>query len=479
MGLLGNNQVTWDPRFAEARTGPQQTLVRSKRKRKRRSWNLPDASLGFMFFLSVVAVLFLRPAELFPAYATYPIYEGLILGAFGLSLNRVQTQLKRRTLVRQPISVCTYGLLVAIIMSHLSHMSFGVTLDATIMFLKVLVFYTILVSVVDTPERLRWLQLTVAVVASLMVTLCVVDYIGWHDFQFIQHLNARDDIVTAAGERMMTVRMRGTGIFQDPNDLSMLIVATGVLCAYFLSERESGPLRFAWLLPILILGVALLFTRSRGGLLAAGAAGMALVGFRYGRKYVIAGGLMGVVLLKVIAGRQGNINLEEGDTAHERILLWREGLQMLKSPDILFGIGESTYADEMGLVAHNSFVHAFVELGIFGGTLFLGCFAFAALGLYRGYHCRYQLDHPEIKAFLPFMVAILAGWGGSMLSLSRCYVVPTYLIFGMASCYLTIFQNELRPPRLLIRWDRQHVKHLAMAGVCTLAGVYVFVRIVV
>ena len=32
-----------------------------------------------------------------------------------------------------------------------------------------------------------------------------------------------------------------------------------------------------------------------------------------------------------------------------------------------------------GLVAHNSFVHAFVELGLFGGTFFFGCFFFTAL----------------------------------------------------------------------------------------------------
>ena len=40
---------------------------------------------------------------------------------------------------------------------------------------------------------------------------------------------------------------------------------------------------------------------------------------------------------------------------------------------------EDRSADLAGLVAHNSFVHAYVELGFLGGTFFFGCFLFAGL----------------------------------------------------------------------------------------------------
>ena len=57
--------------------------------------------------------------------------------------------------------------------------------------------------------------------------------------------------------------------------------------------------------------------------------------------------------------------------------LWYAGLvEMKRFP--LFGIGAGMYPDFVdGRVAHNSFVHAFVELGIFGGVIFLGAFWFA------------------------------------------------------------------------------------------------------
>ena len=37
----------------------------------------------------------------------------------------------------------------------------------------------------------------------------------------------------------------------------------------------------------------------------------------------------------------------------------------------MFGIGESRFHEEIHKVAHNSYVHAYAEMGFFGGTVFL------------------------------------------------------------------------------------------------------------
>jgi O-antigen ligase len=90
-------------------------------------------------------------------------------------------------------------------------------------------------------------------------------------------------------------------------------------------------------------------------------------------------GLAAVLL--AFKGRMTNLDdaMEQG-TAQTRIQLWSEGLQLFKR-DPLFGIGQNNYVEEVGQAAHNSFLHAFTELGIFGGALFLGAYAAAMVSI--------------------------------------------------------------------------------------------------
>ena len=437
---------------------------------------LPASALGFVLFLLATVTLFLRPADMWPSWEGLPVYEGLLLGAFVLSLQRMQRQFWPSELKWQPVTICVAGLTVAVVLSHMSHMYLWGAREMGTEFLKTLVYYTTLVSVVSSVRRLNILLLTVAIAASVMVGLCVVDVLGFHDFEFIRHLSMHDEELNLHGEKIMVVRMRGTGIFQDPNDIAMVIVATGVLCSYFLTDLRSGLLRYGWLAPLGMLVLALALTRSRGGLLSAAGAGFTLLAFRYGRKGIITAGLAGLCVLPLAAGRQGDIDLE-GGTGHERILLWREGLEMLKSPDILFGIGAGEYADAVGLVAHNSFVHSFVELGLFGGALFLGCFYFPLLALFRTTQPGVRLLDPELQRFLPFLGALLAGWCAAMFSLSRCYVVPTYLVVGIASSTLLLAAPHVRPRMPLICWNRSHLLQLGFVSAGTLACMVAFVKI--
>ncbi|MCA9115981.1 MAG: O-antigen ligase family protein [Planctomycetaceae bacterium] len=437
---------------------------------------LPASALGFVLFLLVNVTLFLRPADMWPSWEGLPVYEGLILGAFVLSLQRMQRLFWPTEIRSQPITICVLGLLVAVVMSHLMHMFlWGVNHMGT-EFTKTLIYYTTLVAVVSTAERLKILLLTVAVAASVMVGLCVVDFLGIQEFEFIKHLEQKEEGTDIHGERIVVTRMRGTGIFQDPNDIAMLIVAAGVLCTYFLTDRSTGFLRYGWLMPLAVLGTGLILTRSRGGLLSMAGAGAALMAFRYGRKGIMTAGLGALCVLPLAAGRQAEIDLE-GGTGHDRILLWRDGLEYLKSADFLFGIGAGSYADFVGLVAHNSFVHSFVELGLFGGTLFLGCFFFPLLALYRTMRPEVRILHPELKRFLPYLGALLAGWCTAMLSLSRCYVVPTYLVIGIASATLLLVTPHVRPAMPLIYWNRNHMVQLLFAGGGVLAGMVAFVKL--
>jgi O-antigen ligase len=216
-----------------------------------------------------------------------------------------------------------------------------------------------------------------------------------------------------------------------------------------------------------VLAAALYFTRSRGGLLAGGAAVLTFVAYRHGRNAAIACGLVGALALPLIAGRQGDIDLEEGGTGHERIVIWKDGLEGIKNANVVFGIGLGRFDEHIGIAAHISYLQMFVELGLFGGTLFLGCFAFTALALCRLRKHRLSAPDAELTRFSSYLAALIAGWCTGLLTLSRCYVVPTYLIVGLGAVYTTLMNGQLRPPRFLVVWDRTHVQHL-LAGSASL-----------
>ena len=102
-------------------------------------------------------------------------------------------------------------------------------------------------------------------------------------------------------------------------------------------------------------------------------------------------------------------------------------------------------------MAHNSFVHAFTELGFFGGALFLGAFTAALVMLYRLRNdCHSECEcwresTRELKRMLPYVTAMLVGFAVSMFSLSRNYFVPTYLVLGLATAYVQIATGQTEP----------------------------------
>ena len=435
------------------------------------------ANLAFVLFLLTTATLFLRPAELFIWLEGAPIYEALILGTFVLTFQSFLAHFRQFMLARQPITLCVLGVFAAIALSHFQYIYVGGVIDSGTLFLKTLIYFGLLVTVVNTPDRLRTFLLTVAICASTMVTLCVLDFYEVYDFEFIEHLDDNDGF-DEDEETVTTVRrMRGTGIFMDPNDMSKVICATGVLCAFFLTDSKSSWLRFGWLIPMIVLLVGLLATGSRGGLLACGLAGLTLVAVRFGGKVAIIAAVMAACVIPFAAGRRGDSGMDEGGTGHERIQLWRDGFQELKSPALLFGTGQGSYPDIAGLVAHNSFIHAYVELGLFGGTLFFGCFFFAGMQLYRMGRLPEPVQNADLLRLRPFMCALLAGWVTSLMSLSRCYVVPTYLMLGTLAAYLNLVWIHTESGQPLVIWNKGHTMRLSIASGMAFSGLYLFTAI--
>jgi O-antigen ligase len=435
--------------------------------------------VDFFLFLLVNATLYARLTEIVPGLQEVELYQYLILPCLLFALPGVLAQFDPRTLFQRPITACVLGLLVAVPLSLLARGEFEKAAEQGVEFLKVVVYYLVLVAVVHSPERLRRFMGWVAVLTAVMAVLSLLHY-----YEVIRLTDLKDLKEQAADRMGLTetlVRLRGPGrLFGDANDACAAFVVGLLLCCNFLGDPRAGPGRLAWLLPLGLCGFAAMLTQSRGGFLGLVVGLAVLFQARYGWRKSLALGLLTLpVLLYLFAGRATDLSAADKGTGQERIQIWSIGLEMLRSSP-LFGIGKDQFAVEVGetgLVAHNSFIHCFAELGLFGGTLFLGMFYLGFLSLYRvGKAAAGEVDD-ELRRMQPYLMAVLAASAACLMSISRSYIVSTYTVVGLVAAYANVAEGAVPLALPLPRCDGRLLPRLAGVSFAFLGGMYVFVRV--
>jgi O-antigen ligase len=278
------------------------------------------------------------------------------------------------------------------------------------------------------------------------------------------------------GDVEVLARLCSTGLFNDPNDLCLILIFASIACLYLAAEERGHLRRLSYYLPVGVFLYALSRTQSRGGFLALLAGIVSLFLSRFGVRRAIPFVLVIVPAMFIFfGGRQTRIDTSRGTSA-ERIQLWAEGLSLFRSHPV-FGIGMGHYQQEFGLVAHNSFVHCYVELGMLGGTLFVGAFYFGFRGLRRLQSRDILILDESMRRLRPFLLAMLAAYITGYMSLSRAYVEPTYLVFGLVAAYLRVVPTH--PPGPLVKFDRRTAGHLVLCSIAVLIGLSIVVRFTV
>ena len=428
--------------------------------------------MDFATFLLVNAALFIRPGEISPALAGVPIYQGLILLCLAVSAPKLVAQWTARPLSARPATVCMLGLLASAVMSHLSRLNVGQALAAGADFGRITLYYLLFVAVVDTPSRLRGMLLGLLAFIAVMTALALCQYHGLVDIPTLKVLE-RNEEDPATGEILVILQLVGTGIFNDPNDFSLALSLGCLISLYLAGERRYGLLRGLWLGFLGLFGYAITLTQSRGGVLALGAGLLSLLASRVGlRRAAVAGALAFSLALPLLGGRLAKMSTSS-DTAQERIHLWRDALEQFRRAP-LFGIGVNTLADEIGLVAHNSYVHSFAEMGLMGGTCFVGLFLIcAAILLADGRPGEMDAD-PDLRRARPYLLAILSMFAVGLFSLTRCYVASTYVPAALAESY----QNLVCPsPWPRVAMGSRLAAILIGVSLACVVGLFTFVRV--
>jgi hypothetical protein len=393
--------------------------------------------MDFALFVFLNFLLLVRPEDLYPPIAGFRLYLVTIVVCTVTALPALQRTLTRENLSTQPIAVCALGMLGATFLSFAFRGRFADGLDFCGEFAKVVLFFFLLISVVNTPERLRAYVAWVAAFVNGVMAISLLQFFELAEFPGIEPLRY-NEYNPATGEDEILERILSVGLFSDPNDLCVILAFGMALCLGLAMTSRGGLGMLVWLLPLVPMGYACLLTKSRGGVLAilAGIAGTAFA--KLGVRRSVPFLALGLPLLLLgIGGRQATI-AGGGGTAHERLMLWAEGFsELFRMPfHIPTGLAPGFYVQELGLLAHNSYVNAYVELGLLGGGLFLTA---VYLAVRRSYTALSDPDAPPwAKALGPYLFGALFAYAVGCYSLTRNFHIPTYLALGLAAAYIQL-----------------------------------------
>ena len=391
--------------------------------------------MDFSVFVVLNFLLLVRPEDLFPPIAGFRLYLVTIVVCTVAALPELHRTLNRESLRTRPIAVCVVGMLGATYASFAFRGRFADGLDFCGEFAKVVLFFCLLISVVNTPERLRAYVAWVAVFVNCVMAISLLQLFELIDFPGIEPLRY-SEYNPATDQDEMIERIVSVGLFDDPNDLCVILAFGMVLCVALAMTSRGAFGAFVWLVPLVPLGYACMLTKSRGGMLAilGGVAATAFARFGLKRSVPVLAVALPAILLGT-GGRQGAVGTG-GGTAHDRLMLWANGLgELFRMPfHIPTGLAPGFYVEEFGLVAHNSYVNAYVELGVLGGGLFLAAF-YAAVR--RTHTAVRDPDAPAwSKALGPYLFGAVVAYAVGCYSLTRNFHIPTYLVLGLAAAYI-------------------------------------------
>ncbi|SEG16930.1 O-antigen ligase [Bryocella elongata] len=193
-----------------------------------------------------------------------------------------------------------------------------------------------------------------------------------------------------------TLRIRGLGVIQDPNDFGQLLVCTLPLL-WLRWKPRSHIFNFLFtLLPAAYLIYGIYLTRSRGTLVAL----LAVVIFAFKDRLSIFGSaILGVGALAglLATGVTGGRGISEDDGS--RVALWAQSISAFRrSPFIGIGLWQTTEITDTHQTAHNSYILSFTETGVLGYFFFvallLSCW-FALTKMMEGREARKKLAREE------------------------------------------------------------------------------------
>jgi putative inorganic carbon (hco3(-)) transporter len=432
----------WRP-AGKARTSATTRLAGVKSRaiaaftRERYDWD-------YLWMIAFTAVLFFRPQD--HVAVLTPLHLAELTAVAGLAAMAVRRMASGQTIVKinaEVIGVMALGAVIVITIPFSFWPGGSLALFSDV-YVKIILIFALMISTITSPRRLY--QMT-----WLIILICgYVSVRGIFDYMRGVNLIEGDRLRGAVG-----------GFLENPNDLAMNLIVF-MAPALIIVFQDRGMIRRTIAAAIvLVMAVAIVYTKSRAGFIGIGAMGMVVVYYALRDRPAVIFALVFAALLatpvvpSTFWDRMSSItNPDEDETGsrQQRIQLYRQGLQVFAENPIT-GIGAGQFVNYDGdmmavqwRVTHNVWLQVAAELGIFGlwafGFLVWRAFTscFAARRAIRGP----TRKHPEATTTLTVdelriidmnakgMLAGLVGWLVCAFFASVAFNWTFYYVFALA-----------------------------------------------
>lgn len=291
-----------------------------------------------------------------------------------------------------------------------------------------------------------------------------------------------------SGAELLAGRITYVGIFNDPNDLGMLFIATVPLVMYLYHDARFLLWRVTLMVSLLSVSYAIYLTNSRGTIVGLAATAAVYSWLRFGAfRTAILLAILGPLAIANAPSRLREMTAAGGidDSALFRFEAWYEGFNMARL-EPFFGVGADRFGEHFYMAAHNSFITALAELGFVGAFVWT---AFLGLSLYMMY--RFQRaalpagiagDSDETAEYLTqqriaraLMLSIVA-FCSAGLFLSRTYDITLFIWCGLAVAH---YQNCRRrwPDSTEVIRLQGNVAKIIVFWMCTLIISYLGMKV--
>lgn len=185
------------------------------------------------------------PRNSYPRWKHGALDEVVVLACLAVASGPVIRQLMPGSLSQNPISACVVGVLGCVVLSHLSHGAIGEAIRCGLEFFKVALYYFLLVAIVDSSDRYRRFLVWITLFVIILTTMSVLQYHQRINIEAIEPYHERqDEIDPVTNQSVVLARLKYTGLYDNPNDLSRILGIGIILGFYLLNDRSRAGFEF-------------------------------------------------------------------------------------------------------------------------------------------------------------------------------------------------------------------------------------------
>ncbi len=384
------------------------------------------SKLGFFALLLYVLVVLLRPQD----YQTL-VFEMPII--FILEMVMLVSWFLTRKRFDAPQYLLLFFLYITVVISRVLYGGVSLGLEAAQdFFLTQVLTFVLMANILTTADRQRAF-LNAFVLGTMVMALHSIDQsldpnkIGWTGEQAVLRNDGPEPLW----------QTRYIGIFEDPNDLGMVLSCAIPFILYLYRSAANFFMRAVQFVNFALHIYAIYLTNSRGTMLSVAVMFGVWILLRYGGiKMLMQALIISAIIPSVLPTR---MFISGDESSQDRIDAWYEGTLMLKDNPV-FGVGYNAFLEYHYKTAHNSWVLAFAEMGL------VGYYCWTALmftSLYMVWVCQkdfketvlsasHMAAYNKEKALAGAVMFAMIGAFSCAFFLSRTYSVVLFMLAALA-----------------------------------------------